>query len=56
MQHLTNLTGATLWLIQWAAGCVLAKGFWSTLAAACTGGIWSLYLVVERGMLAYGIL
>lgn len=56
MQHLTNLIGAILWSIQWAAGCVLAKGFWSTLAAVCSGGIWSLYLVVERGMHAYGII
>lgn len=50
MQHLTHLIGATMWLIQWAAGAVLAQGFWSTLAAVCTGGFWSLYLVVERLM------
>lgn len=55
MQHFTNLIGAAIWVVQWAAGCVLAKGFWSTLAAAGTGGIWSLYLIVERGMQAYGV-
>ena len=56
MQHLTNLIGAILWAIQWAAGAVLAKGFWSTLAAVLTGGFWSLYLVIERLMQMAGVI
>lgn len=55
MQHLTHFAGATLWIIQWAAGCVLAKGFWSTIFAMFTGGLWSLYLVVEHAMRAYSV-
>lgn len=55
MQHLTSLVGGTLWIVQWAAGCVLAKGFWSTLAAVLSGGFWSLYLVVERLMQLSGM-
>jgi hypothetical protein len=32
---------------MWMAGIVIAKGFWSTLAAITTGGLYSLYLVNE---------
>ena len=56
MQHITSLIYAVMWLTQWAAGAVLAKGFWSTVCAICTGGIWSLYLVVERLMQINGII
>lgn len=52
MQRLFSL----VWLILWAAGAVIAKGFWSTFFAICTGGLWSLYLVVERVMQFYGLI
>ena len=43
-----------VWSVQWVAGCVLAKGFVSTTAAIMTGGLWSLYLVVEKIMITQG--
>lgn len=43
-----------VWLVMWVAGCVLAKGFWSTLFAVITGGLWSFYLVIERALQAIG--
>lgn len=43
------------WLVMWTAGMVLAHGFWSTFAAVSTGGLWSLYLVVELGLRLMGV-
>jgi hypothetical protein len=47
MKHLVELILAIIWLPMWMAGIVIAKGFWSTLAAITTGGLYSLYLVME---------
>ena len=51
-------TGAVVWLIftaVWIAGIVLAKGFWSCLAALFIPP-WALYLVVERAMQLAGMI
>ena len=50
---LSSVFGAA-WVFMWVAGCVLAKGFWSTLFAVITCGLWSAYLVVEKVMRAVG--
>lgn len=42
-------------LAVWVTGMVLAKGFWSTFFAVMTCGVWSLYLILERLMMFYGI-
>lgn len=42
------------WIVMWVAGMVLAKGYWSTLAAIFSGGFWSLYLVVEKALQSMG--
>lgn len=55
MKELAKLLSTVSWIIAWAAGAVIAKGFWSTFFAATTGGFWSLYLVVERVMQFYGM-
>jgi len=47
MKHIAHLILVISWLLMWMAGIVIAKGFWSTLAAVMTGGFYSLYLVVE---------
>ena len=53
MKHLTELIGAILLGVPWLAGIVLAKGFWSTVAAVCVPP-YAWYLVVERGMAVMG--
>lgn len=45
---LVRATFGTFWLIVWVCGMVLAKGFFSTLFAIFTGGLWSAYLVAEK--------
>ena len=44
-----------IYFSMWIAGCVLAKGFWSTFFAVCTGGLWSAYLVFEKMLLIWGV-
>jgi hypothetical protein len=44
------------YLVMWVAGIVLAHGFWSTTFAIFTGGLWSLYLVVEKALTLAGLL
>jgi hypothetical protein len=39
--------------ILWMAGFVIAKGFWSTFF--CIIPFWSIYLVVEKVMIYYGV-
>lgn len=56
MTNLTNRLFSLLWTVMWVAGIVLAKGFWSTFFAIITGGLWSLYLVVETGLGYMGVL
>jgi hypothetical protein len=45
---------ALLFLVCWVVGWVLAKGFWSTLISVCLPP-WGWYLIVEKIMLAYGL-
>lgn len=45
-----------VWILIWIAGIILAKGFWSTTFAVFTGGFWSAYLVLERVMIALGVI
>jgi len=45
-----------LWILIWMAGIVIAKGFWSTLFAVGTGGLWSIYLIMEVIFKHYGII
>lgn len=45
-----------LWLLIWISGVILAKGFWSTTFAMTTVGFWSAYLVLERVMIALGVI
>jgi len=52
MKHVVKL----IWIIIWIAGIVIAKGFWSTTFAIITGGLWSLYLVLEKIMQCYGLI
>lgn len=56
MRDMLYFISSAMWVIQWAAGIVLAKGVWSTLAAVFTGGFWSLYLVIEKTMQISGII
>ena len=46
----------SLWMLVWMAGIVIAKGFWSTFFAICTGGLWSVYLIMEVVFKHYGII
>lgn len=39
----------------WIAGIVIAKGFWSTLAAIAIPP-WALYLVIELAMTRAGVI
>jgi hypothetical protein len=41
--------------VLWIAGVVVAKGFWSTLFAIFIP-FWAFYLIVERLIIAAGIL
>jgi len=45
-----------IYSIIWITGIVLAHGFYSTLAAIFTFGIWSTYLVIELIFIRYGII
>lgn len=50
--EMTQVAGVILYVamvIGWLAGLVLAKGFWSTVAAIFLPP-WAWYLVVERWM------
>lgn len=51
MQNLKlNLNIGLLSMVIWIAGIIIAKGFWSTLAAVLIFPfipIWSLYLVID---------
>lgn len=42
-----------VFLVVWIAGIVLAKGFWSTLAALIVP-FWSWYLVIQKGLQSMG--
>jgi len=42
-------------ILTWAAGMVLAKGFWSTFAAVVIAP-WAWYLCVEHFMKYFGVL
>lgn len=53
MKHLVELFGEVLFGLPWMVGVVLAKGFWSTVAAVCVPP-YAWYLVVERGMVMAG--
>lgn len=45
-----------VYLVIWIAGIVIAKGFWNTFFAICTGGFYSMYLVIELLLTKYGII
>ena len=53
MKEATTLFSVTLLGVLWLAGIVLAKGFWSTVAAICVLP-YAWYLVVERVMAIAG--
>ena len=53
MKHFAELFGAVILGASWLAGIVLAKGFWSTVAAVCVPP-YAWYLVVERTMIMSG--
>lgn len=55
MTNFINKLFRVAWVVMWVAGVVLAKGFWSTLFAVFTWGLWSLYLVVEMGLRVLGV-
>lgn len=44
-----------IWVILWITGVVIAKGFWSTFFAIFTVGTWSIYLIIEKVLLYYGL-
>jgi len=44
-----------IFVVTWIAGVVIAKGFWSTLFAMCIP-FWSFYLVIEKVLIAYGVI
>lgn len=44
-----------IFFLIWMAGIVLAKGFWSTLAAFLIP-FWAYYLVVERIIIFLGLM
>lgn len=48
MKRAIELFVAILWILIWIKGIVIAKGFWSTFFAVSTGGLWSLYLILEK--------
>lgn len=39
----------------WITGIVIAKGFWSTLAA-CIVPFWSMYLCIDKAFVFYHII
>lgn len=41
-----NTIGSVLFFLMWMCGVVIAKGFWSTLAAICFFP-WAIYLFAE---------
>jgi len=45
-----------VWLCVWIGGVVIAKGTASTLAAVFTGGLWSIYLIIEFILKYHGLL
>lgn len=49
MTALVTTIAGSFYIMVWIAGCVLASGFWSTLAAICIP-FYAWYLVVERIM------
>lgn len=49
---LVMVVGVT-YMLGWLAGIALANGFWSTLFAIITGGLYSWYLIVERVLIQY---
>lgn len=51
MKYVTQL----VMIVFWVSGLVIAKGFWSTLAAVCFPP-WSWYLVVERLLIVNGFI
>lgn len=53
MKDLAETISALLIGVSWIAGMVLAKGFWSTLAAVCVPP-YAWYLVIERGLVMMG--
>jgi hypothetical protein len=55
MKWMMRYLMAFIFMLTWTAGAVLAKGFWSTLFAVFFFP-WGWYLVVERLMLAAGLL
>lgn len=52
---LTVFSFCTLFWVVWIAGCVLAKGFWSTTLCIFFFP-WSWYLVIEKVMQSWGML
>jgi hypothetical protein len=52
-QAVTTILGLAF-LALWLLGVVLAKGFWSTLAATCLPP-YAIYLVAEKIALSLGI-
>ena len=56
MKEIAIGIGFILWIVVWTVGAVIAKGFWSTVAVLTTGGIWSLYLILELILKKYGII
>jgi len=56
MIYIAQLILIMIWLPMWMAGIVIAKGFWSTLAAITTGGLYSLYLVMELFLARIGFI
>ena len=55
MKNFTDLIVGSIWILVWVSGIVFAKGFWSTFFAVTTGGIWSLYLLLEKIYMMLGV-
>lgn len=48
IRDIIKLSISAIWVFIWITGIVIAKGFISTSFAICTGGLYSLYLVIEK--------
>ena len=44
------------WAVMWVTGVVLAQGFWQTLFTLCTGGLYSLYIIIELILTNVGVI
>ena len=52
----TGIVIYLMWVVMWVTGVVLAQGFWQTLFTLCTGGFYSLYIVIELILTNVGVI